>query len=194
MRTGQARRVVTLTKRGQARGAGVSEYPMVRDTRGETVAGAAAAAEPPQPAVIVQADAAGEPPRNLLIYGDNLDVLQLHVRDESVDLIYLDPPFNSNATYNQLFSEEDGTRAAAQIKAFGDTLRWDQAAVRAYQSTVEAGGKLSEALQVFMTLLGGSSMLAYLSMMAPRLVQLHRVAEADRLRSTSTATPRRATT
>jgi hypothetical protein len=54
---------------------------------------------------------------NLLYYGDNLDVLRRHVKDESVDLIYLDPPFNSNATYNALFGEQDGTRSAAQIKA-----------------------------------------------------------------------------
>lgn len=61
---------------------------------------------------------------NQLFYGDNLDVLRRHVADESVDLIYLDPPFKSNQNYNVLFAERDGTRAAAQIKAFGDTWRW----------------------------------------------------------------------
>ena len=65
---------------------------------------------------------------NKLYYGDNLDVLRLHIADESVDLVYLDPPFNSNATYNVLFAERDGTQAASQIKAFGDTWRWDQSA------------------------------------------------------------------
>ena len=55
---------------------------------------------------------------NQLYYGDNFDVLRLHVADESVDLVYLDPPFNSNTNYNVLFAERDGTQAAAQIKVF----------------------------------------------------------------------------
>ncbi len=65
---------------------------------------------------------------NLLYYGDNLDVLRRHVKDESVDLVYLDPPFNSSQDYNVLFAEQNGTRSAAQIKAFEDTWRWDQGA------------------------------------------------------------------
>ena len=112
---------------------------------------------------------------NRLYYGDNLDVLREHVPDESVDLIYLDPPFNSNQSYNVLFAERDGSRSAAQIKAFDDTWRWDQAAAAAYQGVVEGGGKVSEALQAFRLFLGDNDMLAYLSMMAPRLVELHRV-------------------
>jgi len=64
---------------------------------------------------------------NLLYYGDNLDVLRRHIRDESVDLVYLDPPFNSNATYNVLFAERNSAQAAAQIQAFGDTWHWDAA-------------------------------------------------------------------
>ena len=67
---------------------------------------------------------------NRLYYGNNL-VLRRHVDDESVDLVYLDPPFNSNASYNVLFAERDGTKAAAQIKAFGDTWEWNTEAVRA---------------------------------------------------------------
>lgn len=114
-------------------------------------------------------------PDNLLYYGDNLEVLREHVKDGSVDLIYLDPPFKSNQNYNVLFAEQDGTRSTAQIKAFEDTWRWDQVAVESYQDVVEAGGKVSEALQAFRMLLGDSDMLAYLSMMAPRLVELHRV-------------------
>jgi adenine specific DNA methylase Mod len=62
---------------------------------------------------------------NLLYYGNNLEVLKRHVADESVDLVYLDPPFNSSQGYNVLFAERDGTQAAAQIKAFEDTWRWD---------------------------------------------------------------------
>lgn len=112
---------------------------------------------------------------NTLYYGDNLDILRRYVKDESVDLVYLDPPFKSNQDYNVLFAEQDGTRAAAQIKAFGDTWHWDSAASAAYQETVERGGKVSEALQAFRQLLGGTDMLAYLSMMAPRLVELRRV-------------------
>ncbi len=112
---------------------------------------------------------------NTLYYGDNLEVLPQHIKDESVDLIYLDPPFNSKATYNMLFKEEDGTRAAAQIKAFGDTWKWDQASARAYQEVVEAGGQVSQVIQAFKMFLGGSNMLAYLSMMAPRLKELYRV-------------------
>ena len=113
--------------------------------------------------------------KNTLYYGDNLDVLRRHVADESVDLVYLDPPFNSNATYNVLFAERNGSRAAAQIKAFGDTWQWDQAAAEAYQETVEAGGAVSRAMQAFRQFLGDSDMLAYLAMMAPRLVELRRV-------------------
>jgi DNA modification methylase len=113
--------------------------------------------------------------KNLLAYGDNLDVLKRYVREESVDLVYLDPPFNSNADYNILYAEQDGTRAAAQIKAFKDTWRWDQAAVAAYEDVVEAGGQPALAMRAFRTLLGTSNLLAYLAMMAPRLKQLREV-------------------
>jgi 16S rRNA G966 N2-methylase RsmD len=58
---------------------------------------------------------------NLLYYGDNLDVMRLHIKDETVDPVYLDPPFNSNTNYNVLFAEKDGSKAASQIQAFSDT-------------------------------------------------------------------------
>ena len=112
---------------------------------------------------------------NSLYYGDNLDILRRYVRDESADLIYLDPPFNSNQTYNVLFQEKDGSQSASQIKAFGDTWHWDETAARSYEETVEAGGQVSEAMQAFRKLLGTNDMLAYVSMMAPRLVELRRV-------------------
>ncbi len=112
---------------------------------------------------------------NLLYYGDNLDILRRYVQDESVNLIYLDPPFKSNQDYNVLFDEQDGSRAAAQIKAFEDTWHWDTTAVAAYQEVVESGGAVSQALQAFHGLLGGNDMLAYLTMMTPRLVELRRV-------------------
>ena len=112
---------------------------------------------------------------NALYYGDNLDVLRRHVKDESVDLIYLDPPFNSNANYNVLFAAKDGHQAAAQIQAFEDTWRWDESAARQFAETVEAGGKVADVLLAFERFLSTSDMLAYLAMMAPRLVELRRV-------------------
>jgi site-specific DNA-methyltransferase (adenine-specific) len=112
---------------------------------------------------------------NHLYYGDNLDVLRRHFKDESVDLVYLDPPFKSNADYNVLFAEQDGTRSPAQIKAFTDTWRWDETAAAAFEAMVETGGDVSRTMQAFRMLLPGSDMLAYLSMMAPRLVELRRV-------------------
>jgi site-specific DNA-methyltransferase (adenine-specific) len=113
--------------------------------------------------------------KNRLYYGDNLDVLRRYVADESVDLVYLDPPFNSNANYNVLFAEKSGTKAAAQIKAFEDTWQWDESAAAAYRDVVEQGGSVAQALIAFRTFLGDSDMLAYLAMMAPRLVELRRV-------------------
>ncbi len=113
-------------------------------------------------------------PENHLYYGDNLDVLRRYIADESVDLVYLDPPFNSNATYNVLFAEH-GEKAASQIKAFEDTWTWDDEAARTYFETVQAGGEVANALKAFYTLLSTSNMMAYLAMMAPRLVELRRV-------------------
>ena len=111
---------------------------------------------------------------NLLYYGDNLDVLRRHIGDETVDLVYLDPPFNSDQDYNVLFAEH-GTKAAAQIKAFEDTWQWDESAARAYEDVVEQGGPVSDAMRAFRTFLGTSDMMAYLAMMAPRLTELRRV-------------------
>ncbi|MBA3688093.1 MAG: site-specific DNA-methyltransferase [Chloroflexi bacterium] len=111
---------------------------------------------------------------NILYYGDNLDVLRRHIADASVDLVYLDPPFNSNADYNVLFSEH-GEKASAQIQAFEDTWEWNTEAAAAYQEIVERGGGVAEAMRAFRTMVGDSDMLAYLSMMAPRLVELRRV-------------------
>lgn len=112
---------------------------------------------------------------NTLYYGDNLDILRRYIKDETVDLIYLDPPFKSNQDYNVLFKEESGERAAAQILAFEDTWHWDTSASAAYEEMVTAGGKVSQVMQAFYTFLGGNDMMAYLAMMAPRLVELRRV-------------------
>jgi adenine specific DNA methylase Mod len=113
--------------------------------------------------------------KNLLYYGDNLDVLRRHIADESVDLVYLDPPFKSDQNYNVLFAEQNGSRSAAQIQVFEDTWRWDRGAAAAYAEVVEAGGEPSLAMQAFRRFLGENDMLAYLSMMVPRLVELRRV-------------------
>ncbi len=113
---------------------------------------------------------------NVLYYGDNLDILRRYIEKESVDLIYLDPPFKSEQDYNVLFAEKNGSNSKSQIKAFEDTWIWDEAALEAYAEMVEHGPqKVSQTLQGFRTFLGPSDMLAYLSMMAPRLVELRRV-------------------
>ena len=114
--------------------------------------------------------------KNKLYFGDNLDILREHVPDESVDLIYLDPPFNSNATYNVLFREASGEGSAAQIHAFDDTWHWNIESERAYREVVTDGPrKLSELLQAMRSFLGQNDMMAYLTMMAQRMVELHRV-------------------
>lgn len=117
--------------------------------------------------------------KNCLYYGDNLDVLRRHVDDEFADLVYLDPPFKSDQNYNILFEEHDGTKAAAQILAFEDTWEWNTDAAASYEEMVELGGKVSEAMRAFKTFLGHSDMMAYLAMMAPRLVELRRVLKRD---------------
>ena len=113
---------------------------------------------------------------NKLHFGDNLPIMREHIPDESVDLIYLDPPFNSNATYNVLFRERDSSASAAQIQAFDDTWHWSTEAEWAYQQVVTQGPrKLADMLQAMRTFLGQNDMMAYLTMMAPRMVELHRV-------------------
>jgi DNA modification methylase len=113
---------------------------------------------------------------NILYYGDNLEILRRYIKDESVDLVYLDPPFNSDQDYNILFAERNGSQAAAQIKAFEDTWHWDKISAAAYQEIVETGPtRVSQAMQSFRIFLGESDMMAYLAMMAPRLVELQRV-------------------
>src|SRR6266404_4605751 len=136
---------------------------------------------------------------NWLYNGDNLDILREYVKDEAVDLVYLDPPFNSNQDYHIGSAQNRGMRVSAGTthgatqasfphvhtapaptrtiihQVFKDSWRWDQEAARAYQEIVEAGGRLSQAMQAFRQMLGANDMLAYLAMMAPRLVELRRV-------------------
>ncbi len=122
--------------------------------------------------------------KNQLWFGDNLDILRNHVADQSVDLIYLDPPFNSKADYNVLFKNAAGEGSEAQSHMFKDTWEWDEAAAEAYHELQTSGRvpqkvkDLMSALKVFLT--GdtgkkGNGMMAYLTMMSLRLVELHRV-------------------
>ena len=93
--------------------------------------------------------------KNTLHYGDNLDVLRRHIADESVDLVYLVLPFNSDQNYNVMFAERDGTQSAAQIRVFDDTWNWGTAAAAAYEDVVEGGVQVSLAMQeAFCTVLG----------------------------------------
>ena len=117
--------------------------------------------------------------KNTLYFGDNLKVLQEHIEEESVDLVYLDPPFNSDANYNVLFAEQDGSKSAAQIHAFEDSWQMDLVAEAAFKEVVEKGDQqVSLTMQGFRTVLGTSNMLAYLAMMAPRLIELRKVLKA----------------
>jgi DNA modification methylase len=113
---------------------------------------------------------------NTLHYGDNLHVLREHVRDESVDLIYLDPPFNSNANYNILFKSPEGHNSDAQIEAFEDTWHWNDTAEAAFDEVMRSGNTAAfELLRAMRGFLGDNDMMAYLAMMAVRLIELHRV-------------------
>ncbi|MGC8475638.1 MAG: DNA methyltransferase [Acetobacteraceae bacterium] len=112
-----------------------------------------------------------------LYYGDNLGVLRAHVRNESVDLIYLDPPFNSNATYNVLFKAPSGQQSRAQIEAFEDTWHWGTEAESAFLDVLRNPryGEAGAMLQAMRSFLRENDMMAYLAMMAARLIELHRV-------------------
>ena len=114
--------------------------------------------------------------KNQLYFGDNLQILRDYIPSASVDLIYLDPPFNSSATYNVLFKEKSGEESAAQITAFEDTWQWSTEAEAVYREIVERGPrKLADLVQALLAFLGRNDMMAYLVMMAIRLVELHRV-------------------
>ena len=113
---------------------------------------------------------------NQLYYGDNLDILRTHIPDESIDLIYIDPPFNSNQAYNVIFSETEGSSSQAQIQAFEDTWRWGESTEQAYHElVVTAPHLLVETIKSFRGFLTETNLMAYLVMMALRLVELHRV-------------------
>lgn len=110
-------------------------------------------------------------PENRLYRGDNLAIMRQYLTDECVDLVYLDPPFNSHATYRLPESQK--------TEAFGDIWRWDGGAATAYEDVMAADGHSSRALRALRIVLGDSEMMAYLTMMTPRLLELHRVLKAS---------------
>jgi site-specific DNA-methyltransferase (adenine-specific) len=113
---------------------------------------------------------------NTLYYGDNLQILREHIKDESVDLIYLDPPFNSNANYNVLFKSPAGERSHAQIEVFEDTWHWTNEAEQSFDEVMQSGNSdAAELLRAMRAFLKENDMMAYLCMMAVRLLELHRV-------------------
>jgi site-specific DNA-methyltransferase (adenine-specific) len=131
--------------------------------------------------------------KNKLFYGDNLDVLREHIADESVDLIYLDPPFNSKRDYNLLFktpkkpakakkaaleteADDEPSYSDAQITAFEDTWHWNETAEREFNEIMKHGNSdVAELMQALRSFLKENDMLAYLTMMCNRLLELHRV-------------------
>ena len=115
---------------------------------------------------------------NRLYYGDNLEVLRKYIADESVDLIYLDPPFNSQANYNILYKEQNGSQSASQIKAFSDFWHWDEEAQETYEyllDTRNVQSSVAVAVKAIIDLIGKNDVSAYLVMMTVRLVELRRV-------------------
>lgn len=113
---------------------------------------------------------------NTLFYGDNLEILRDYIPDESVDLIYIDPPFNSKRNYNVLFTEQNGSQSSSQIRAFDDTWNWGEQAERAFLEIQEkCSPKLVEMLLSVVNFIGRNDITAYLVMMAIRLVELNRV-------------------
>ena len=113
---------------------------------------------------------------NKLYYGDNLPILRAEIPNQSVDLVYLDPPFNSQANYNALFKSPIGKQSEAQIEAFADTWHWSAQAEEAFDEVIRSGNTdAAELLRALRTFLKENDMMAYLTMMAIRLLELHRV-------------------
>ncbi|NJK81958.1 MAG: site-specific DNA-methyltransferase, partial [Chloroflexaceae bacterium] len=114
--------------------------------------------------------------RNTLFYGDNLPILQDYIASESVDLVYLDPPFNSNRNYNVLFKDESGRESEAQMTAFEDTWHWDAKAAATFDALMTtAPPDVSTMIAALHKIVGRNQMMAYLVMMTARLIELHRV-------------------
>jgi site-specific DNA-methyltransferase (adenine-specific) len=113
---------------------------------------------------------------NVLYYGDNLEILRKYIPENSIDLVYLDPPFNSKKDYNILFKENGGVESEAQIKAFTDTWHWTQTAENTYHDIVTNGPlKVGRLIGALHDSIGQNDVMAYLVMMTTRLTELHRV-------------------
>jgi len=114
--------------------------------------------------------------QNTLFYGDNLPILREHISDESIDLVYMDPPFNSNRSYNVLFKDESGIESEAQISAFDDSWHWDKSASLTYHEVIQnAPSNVANMIGSLHGFIGENQMMAYLVMMTVRLIELHRV-------------------
>jgi len=117
--------------------------------------------------------------KNTLYYGDNLDVLRKYIKDETVDLCYCDPPFNSKRNYNQIYNNI-GTEDRAQAQAFVDTWTWDDHAGAGFAQLLanEPARFTSQTIELMKGLhavLGKGSLLAYLVSMTLRITEIHRV-------------------
>ena len=112
---------------------------------------------------------------NTLFFGDNLKILRQHINNESVDLVYLDPPFNSKADYNILFKTPDDVRSPSQITAFEDSWHWTSESEMAYDQLLNADSRVASVIRGMREAIGENDMMAYLVMMAIRLIELHRV-------------------
>jgi site-specific DNA-methyltransferase (adenine-specific) len=114
--------------------------------------------------------------KNTLFYGDNLPILQEYIADETIDLVYLDPPFNSSRNYNVLFKDESGNEAESQITAFEDTWHWGEDAEETYHGLINnASPDVCNMISALRYFIGANQMMAYLTMMTARLIELHRV-------------------
>lgn len=119
-----------------------------------------------------------DPNKSALFYGDNLDILRREIATDSVDLVYLDPPFNSNRSYSLLFKEQSGNEAQAQMEAFDDTWTWSQESEAALEEIIDdphVPSTVKDCMEALRRLLGDNEVLAYLVMMSARLVELRRV-------------------
>ncbi len=117
---------------------------------------------------------------NYIYKGDNLDILRQHVTDESVDLIYLDPPFNSNRDYVTLSGNANSTVHTVGTKAFDDRWQWNDSVDRVYKEVIESNNDLlSGLLHALKQIVGETGLMAYMLMLAPRLVELHRVLKSS---------------
>jgi site-specific DNA-methyltransferase (adenine-specific) len=115
---------------------------------------------------------------NKLYFGDNLEIMRKYIADETVDLIYLDPPFNSQRAYNVFFPEKSGNASAAQIQAFEDTWTWTSETERTFEEIIlgrSTPADLKVVMQAFRSFMGNTDLMAYLTMMAVRLVEMNRI-------------------